>query len=411
MGGRRSQAATGPKRQWEGKGKIKLIQGGAAAAEREPSLVIPLPVSVTYSSTLVRLRRRPTPDSLDCSTARLIDSTGPVALTSILGRLRVMMCLHILASFLAIAISGGIVYRRRSGRCTSKKLLHNETVIITGASAGIGKATAHDLARRGARVIMACRNLIKAQRVADIIKSETGNPQVIVEELDLSDLESVRRFAENIKKKEKSLKVLINNAGAGVSTRQMSPQNLELTMATNHYGHFLLTNLLLDLLKASAPSRIVTVSSKLHGVAKEMDVDNLNFTNAKEYSLLAAYAQSKLCNILFTKELSRRLEGTGVTANCLHPGVVATEGFHKVGTLRGYIYSALAQVVGKDCLTGAQTTIYLAVSDEVKDSSGKYFVDCQESTCYQQAENEDLARRLWDVSERDVSLEAREKFC
>ncbi|XP_064109512.1 retinol dehydrogenase 13-like isoform X5 [Macrobrachium nipponense] len=379
MGGRRSQAATGPKRQWEGKGKIKLIQGGAAAAEREPSLVIPLPVSVTYSSTLVRLRRRPTPDSLDCSTARLIDSTGPVALTSILGRLRVMMCLHILASFLAIAISGGIVYRRRSGRCTSKKLLHNETVIITGAS-------------------------------ADIIKSETGNPQVIVEELDLSDLESVRRFAENIKKKEKSLK--INNAGAGVSTRQMSPQNLELTMATNHYGHFLLTNLLLDLLKASAPSRIVTVSSKLHGVAKEMDVDNLNFTNAKEYSLLAAYAQSKLCNILFTKELSRRLEGTGVTANCLHPGVVATEGFHKVGTLRGYIYSALAQVVGKDCLTGAQTTIYLAVSDEVKDSSGKYFVDCQqESTCYQQAENEDLARRLWDVSERDVSLEAREKFC
>lgn len=315
----------------------------------------------------------------------------------------------IILVLLTSLVVGGAVYRRLSGRCISTRRLDGRTVIITGGSAGIGKATAYELARRGARVILGCRNLTKAQKVTDDIKASTGNSEVMVEELDVSNLDSVRKFAKNIKEKEKAIHILVNNAGVGIPDKRTTAQGLELTMATNHYGHFLLTNLLLDVIKATPSSRIVTVSSLAHISCKHLDFDDLNFTNIP-YSVYGAYAQSKFCNILFTKELTRKLEGTGVTANCLHPGAVATELFNRDNSVLGTVLTYLAYVVAKDINGGAQTSIYLAVSEEVEGVSGKYFVDCKETNCSSQADDAGLAKKLWEASERDVNLQPTEMF-
>lgn len=287
--------------------------------------------------------------------------------------------------------------------------MDGKTVIVTGASAGIGLATAEDLARRGARVIMGCRNAAKSAKVAQEIREKTGNQEVHVRALDLSDLDSVREFAREFKKTEKRLDVLINNAGVGIPDKRLTKQGFELTMATNHYGHFLLTNLLLDTLKNSAPSRVVSVSSVAHKYCSKVDLDDLNF-NKTPYAVFPAYALSKLCNILFTKELTRKLEGTGVVANSLHPGVVATEVFNKENTWLGAFLTFLVGVVGKQRDGGAQTSIYLAVAEEAQNVSGKYFVDCKESECHPSAEDEGLAKKLWEVSERDVKLQPGEMF-
>ncbi|XP_063609521.1 retinol dehydrogenase 14-like [Penaeus indicus] len=372
-----------------------------------------------------------------------------------------------------LTVVGGIIYRRQSGRCKSTRRMDGKTVIVTGASAGIGLATAEDLARRGARVIMGCRNAAKSAKVAQEIREKTGNQEVHVRTLDLSDLDSVRAFAREFKKEEKRLDVLINNAGVGIPDKRQSKQGYELTMATNHYGHFLLTNLLLDTLKASAPSRVVSVSSVAHKYCSKVDLDDLNFNktpyavfpayalsklcnilftkelarklkgtdtlkasapsrvvsvssvahkycskvdlddlnfNKTPYAVFPAYALSKLCNILFTKELARKLKGTGVVANSLHPGVVATEVFNKENTWLGALLTVLVGIVGKQRDGGAQTSIFLAVAEEAQNVSGKYFVDCKESECHSSAEDEGLAKKLWEVSERDVKLQPSEMF-
>ncbi|MPC37092.1 Retinol dehydrogenase 12 [Portunus trituberculatus] len=289
-----------------------------------------------------------------------------------------------------------MVYLRRAGRCTSTRSLAGMTAIVTGASAGIGMETAKDLARRGARVILACRNLKKAQMVAvssqslpgqsvsrqllpgqsvssqslphkaissqslpfqsissqsltaqsvssqslpgqsgssrsfpDHIISETGNRKVVVRLLDTSDLSSVRRFAKEILQTEDTIHILVNNAGiAGKQMREVTGDGLELTMATNHYGHFLLTNLLLKRLKQSAPSRIINVSSVAHFFTWNINLKDLNFEK-RSYGTLEAYAQSKLCNILFSLELADKLHGSGAitlaydTRNEEHPLQIA----------------------------------------------------------------------------------------
>ncbi|XP_069981883.1 retinol dehydrogenase 13 [Penaeus vannamei] len=306
-------------------------------------------------------------------------------------------------------VGGGAIYRRRSGRCRSSRQMKGKTVIVTGGSSGIGLATAEDLARRGARVILACRNAAKASQVAHGIRERTGNADVQVRVLDTSDLDSVRKFAKDLKETEKRLDVLINNAGVGIPQRRLTKQGFELTMATNHYGHFLLTNLLLDVLKASAPSRVVTVSSLVHKNCSKADFEDLNFDKSP-YSSFRAYALSKLCNVLFTKEIARKLQGTGVVANCLHPGVVATEILNKENTWMGALLTFLIGLIGKTRDDGAQTSIYLAVAEEAQHISGKYFVDCKESPCCKLAEDEGLAKKLWEVSERNVKLQPAEVF-
>ncbi|XP_068231300.1 retinol dehydrogenase 11-like isoform X2 [Palaemon carinicauda] len=215
-----------------------------------------------------------------------------------------------------------VIYRRQSGVCTSKKSLDGKTAIVTGSSAGIGKETARDLARRGARVIVACRNVQRAQKVADDIFGTTGNGQVFVKQLDTSDLTSVRTFAKQIIDTEKELHILVNNAGiAAPSVKTLTSDGLEMTMATNHFGHFLLTNMLLDLLRKSAPSRVINVSSQGHKCCKNLVVDDLNYEKRPYPNILASYGQTKLANILFTVELAERMKGTGRGAWCsnYHP--------------------------------------------------------------------------------------------
>ncbi|XP_071550605.1 retinol dehydrogenase 13-like isoform X2 [Panulirus ornatus] len=282
-----------------------------------------------------------------------------------------------LLTTLLVLMLTGFVYRRRSGKCTSRRSLRGRTAIVTGASSGIGKETARDLARRGARVILACRNLMKAQMVADEIMRSTGNKEVVARLVDTADLQSVREFAREILGTERAIHVLVNNAGiVGPEKRQVTRDGLELTMATNHYGHFLLTNLLLKRLKQSAPSRVINVASAAHMFTMNIDPRDLNYEK-KSYGTMSAYAQSKLCNILFTFELAQKLRGSGVTTNTLHPGAVSTEFFVKDKASRSWLLRALTQalnflvkVVGKDSVLGAQTTIYLSVAEDVEDVSG-----------------------------------------
>ncbi|KAK3872325.1 hypothetical protein Pcinc_022543 [Petrolisthes cinctipes] len=247
-----------------------------------------------------------------------------------------------------------VFYRMNSARCKSLTRLDGKTVIVTGASAGIGKEAARDLARRGARIILACRNLEKAQRVAEEITTDTWNHNVVVRELDVSDLDSVRKFAKEILTTEEHLDILINNAGmAGHPKREVTHDGLELTMATNHYGHFLLTNLLLKLLKKSAPSRIIVVSSVMHKFCTKLDPEDLNFEK-KYYSFFSSYNQSKLCNVLFTLELADRLKGVGVTANCLHPGAVATDISARGGHILYFLQNIGLKLIGKGQVTEGQ---------------------------------------------------------
>ncbi|XP_076034952.1 uncharacterized protein LOC143021402 [Oratosquilla oratoria] len=206
----------------------------------------------------------------------------------------------------------GRKYRRVIGWCTSQASMEGKVVLITGASAGLGKETALDLARRGARVIMACRNLQKATKVLEEIREATGNNLVEVQLLDTSSMASVRKFAKNFLKNEKRLDVLILNAGIiGPSKLTFTDEGNEITIATNHLGHFLLTNILLDLMKKNSPSRIVVVASMAHVVDEGFDIDNLNMKKNSYPGSEKTYCYSKLCNVLFTKQLSQYLEGAG----------------------------------------------------------------------------------------------------
>ncbi|XP_042205916.1 retinol dehydrogenase 11-like isoform X1 [Homarus americanus] len=318
---------------------------------------------------------------------------------------------------LVVLLLARFTYRAYSGRCTSKRTLRGFTAIVTGGSAGIGKEAARDLAGRGARVILACRNQVKAQMVADEIMSATGNKEVLVRKLDTADLQSVRSFAQGILETEEALHILVNNAGMyGTEEREVSPDGLEITMATNYYGHFLLTNLLLELLKKSAPSRIINVSSAAHLFTRNINIKDLNFEK-KSYGAFSAYSQSKLCNILFSLELSKKLRGSGVMVNSLHPGTVSTEIFLKEERTRSlpikvicHLLNIIVKVAGKDSELGAQTIIHLAVSEKVEQVSGKYFEDCKEVGSSWLAQDKAVAKSLWEISEVDVQLRPSEMY-
>ena len=223
----------------------------------------------------------------------------------------------VMYSFIRKYFAGGV--------CTSKVRMDGKVVLVTGANTGIGKETALDLAKRGARVIMACRDLKKGETALNDIVEKTGSKNVVLKQLDLASLKSVRTFAEDINQNEPHLHVLINNAGVMMIPELTKTEDgFEMQMGVNHLGHFLLTNLVVDLLKKSTPSRIVVVSSVAHWLmTKEMKFDNIN--SEVSYDKGDAYGQSKLANVLFVRELATRLKETGVTANSLHPGAVSTE--------------------------------------------------------------------------------------
>ena len=284
----------------------------------------------------------------------------------------------------------------------SKRSLQGKTVVITGGNTGIGKETAVDLASRGAKVIIGCRNLQKGKEALNEIKERSGNSNVSLEEIDLASLESVRKFADKFLNSEPRLDILINNAGVMACPYQKTKDGFEMQFGTNHLGHFLLTMLFLDRLKSSQPSRIINVSSKGHRMGSgKINFEDINYE--KSYDSWAAYFNSKLANVLFTRELSKRLEGTHVTVNALHPGAVSTE----LG--RHTILATLALPIGwyilKTPTQGAQTSIYCAVSEEMEGVSGKYLKDCAIVEESKGAQDDDAAKKLWDLSMKMVGLE------
>ncbi|XP_062560035.1 retinol dehydrogenase 14 isoform X2 [Armigeres subalbatus] len=286
------------------------------------------------------------------------------------------------------------------GKITSSRNMEGKTVIVTGANSGIGKETARDLAKRGARVIMACRNMETAAQARDEIVKETGNKNVVLKKLDLSSQGSIREFAADILKTESKLDVLVHNAGFAETFRKTkSVDGIEFTMATNHYGPFLLTHLLIDLLKRSAPSRIVIVASEMYRLAS-VNLNNLNPVNTLPAYL---YYVSKSANIMFTRELARRLEGTNVTANCLHPGMIDS-GIWRNVRFPLTLPMAVIKAFFKTNEEGAQTQLHLACSSEVEGISGKYFRDCKEAGLTAGISDMERAKKLWEESAKMVKL-------
>jgi NAD(P)-dependent dehydrogenase (short-subunit alcohol dehydrogenase family) len=281
--------------------------------------------------------------------------------------------------------------------------MKGKVVLITGANQGVGKASAVALGKLGARLVLVCRNAEKGRAAVDDIRRE-GAQDVELIIGDMGSQSDVRRVAGEFKAGHDRLDVLLNNAGVLVTTRRSTVDGIEETFAINHLGYFLLTHVLLDVLKASGPSRVVSVSSEAHRRAK-MRWDDLEF-KAGPYSAFTAYGQSKLANILFTRELARRLEGTKVTANCLHPGVVAT-GF---GHTYGGVMSAVMMLARPFLITpekGARTSVFLASSPEVEGVTGKYFDKCKEKRPSAEALAEGAPERLWAISEEKTGLRAK----
>ncbi|XP_059223839.1 retinol dehydrogenase 13-like [Stomoxys calcitrans] len=283
-----------------------------------------------------------------------------------------------------------------------KNRIDGKVVIVTGSNTGIGKEIALEMAKRGAHVHMACRNLERCEEARlDIIK-QSGNSNVFNRQLDLASLQSVRDFAAKFNQEVDRLDILINNAGIMAPPRMLSADGYELQFAVNHLGHFLLTNLLLDKLKASAPSRIVVLSSMAHTWGR-IQKDDIN--SEKKYSAFSAYGQSKLANILFTRKLAKMLKSSNakVDINCLHPGVVQTEisrnnSIMKVGAA---LFSKLFLRSPKG---GAQTAIYLALDPDLEGISGGYYDNMALAPLKKDAKDDEMADWLWRKSEKMVAL-------
>lgn len=280
----------------------------------------------------------------------------------------------------------------------SDTTMQGRSVLITGATSGIGKEAAVELAGMGANVTIVARDERKGRGTQSEIKERSGADADLML-ADFASLADVRRLADEYRSSHDALHVLLNNAGAYNPTRAESRDGYELTFAVNHLAHFLLTDLLLDTIKASTPARIINVSSDAHN-GSTIDFNDLQSTNG--YGGMRAYGQSKLANILFTKELARRLEGTGVTVNAVHPGVVRTGFGRNSGGLTSALF-AVFHVVGRPFTLspsqGAETSVYLASSPDVEDISGEYFIKKQVADSSAAARDAEAAKRLWEVSE------------
>jgi len=272
--------------------------------------------------------------------------------------------------------------------------MKGKTCLITGANRGIGRATALGLARQGANVVIVSRNQERGEAARTEIIAESGNQAIDLMVADLSSQAAIRQLAADLKDQYPHLHVLINNAGLAKKERTLTADGLETTFAVNHLAPFLLTNLLLDSLKASAPARIVNVSSMVHKWG-QLDFDDLQ--GEQRYDMDKAYNQSKLANILFTYELARQLAGSGVTVNSLEPGMVVTD-FGRGYTGFKAFMSKMWRVFMKSPAQGAETSIYLATSPEVAGLSGKHFVKKQAVEFSKETYNETAAGRLWTVS-------------
>ncbi|XP_053921715.1 serine/arginine repetitive matrix protein 2-like [Cuculus canorus] len=387
---------------WDRGAAVPWEVGAARAHPRAVAPVLllhPMPVGVSGSGAAPVLR---------CRGKALSDLRPRRTLSRRSGRTAAMEvpsgCSHPGWFVLALVLALWLWVRRR--RCWDPRRcpadLTGKTVIVTGANSGIGKCVALDLARRNARTILACRSRERGEAAAAEIRAATGNPAVVVRVVDTASLASVRAFARAVLREETRLDVLVNNAGSTGLPFAVTPEGLERTFATNYVGTFLLTRLLLDLLKASAPARIVNVSSFRHR-AGTADCRFLT-GQARPGSFDAAYNSTKLMNVLFTAELARRLRGTGVTANALSPGVVSTGIMRHFGCAVRALF-ALARPFIKSAERGAASTIFCAVSEEAAGISGKYFdSECGLALPAPAARDAALARKLWEETERLTGL-------
>jgi NAD(P)-dependent dehydrogenase (short-subunit alcohol dehydrogenase family) len=286
---------------------------------------------------------------------------------------------------------------------TLKVNMNGKICLITGATNGIGKATALALAQMGATVVIVGRNPAKCAAVVSEIKHISGNDAVEALTGDLSIMTEVRQVAEQFESKYQQLHVLVNNAGGAFAKREVTSEGFERTFALNHLNYFLLTNLLLDTLKASAPARIVNVSSDSHKGA-HLDFDDLQSEQGN--FVFNAYGRTKLAVVVFSYELARRLSGTGVTANVLHPGLVRTGFASNMGTLPSVAINFFMRFVGLTPEQGAQTSVYLATSPAVEEVTGKYWEKRKAVPSGRNSYNETTWARLWEVSEKMVAARA-----
>lgn len=279
-----------------------------------------------------------------------------------------------------------------------------KVALVTGATNGIGKVAALELAQMGATVVVAGRNPQKTAATVAEIKRDSGNDAVHGLVADLSLQAQVRGLADDFKSQFDRLDVLLNNAGALFKKQQETVDGYELTFALNHLNYFLLTNLLLDIIKASAPARIINVSSEAHQSSATFDFDNLDGRKAYGFAGTGVYGQSKLANILFTRELARQLAGTDVTANAAHPGMVATGFARNNGGLMALFMKTLGPLLMKTPAQGAETLVYLASSPEVEGVTGGYFADRQSVAPSAGAQDDAAAKKLWAISAEMTGL-------
>ncbi len=284
--------------------------------------------------------------------------------------------------------------------------LSGKTCLVTGANSGLGKATASGLAKLGATVVMVCRNRERGEAARSEIVGASGNPAVDLMLADLSSQQSIRQLADAFKAKYPHLHVLINNAGGVFYTRMVSADGIEYSLAFNHLAPFLLTHLLLDVLKASAPARIVNVTTR-PWPNTVIHFDDLQFETRK-YRGYQAYGESKLGNILFTYELARRLQGTGVTVNCVHPGVFKSN-FGRSNEQQPWfmrVMEPLSRLFMAEAEQAAKRVLYLATSPDVEGVSGKYFANKQEIKSPPQSYDEAATQQLWQISAKLTRLSA-----
>lgn len=309
----------------------------------------------------------------------------------------------VLLSSVGAGVGAVVLFKTYVGGCRydNDKRLDDKVVVITGANTGLGKAAAKEFATRGASVVMACRDLTKCRRVRSEILAQTRNKRVVCEELDLASLESIRNFAARINDSVKQIDILVNNAGIMRCPKLLTKDGFEMQLGVNHLGHFCLTSLLLDKIKAAAPSRVINVASTAHQRGK---INYTDLNSEKEYDPAGAYNQSKLANVLFTKELAEKLKGTGVSVFAVHPGIVNTEITRYMGVASSWTAAVFAKpllwLFAKTPKQGVQGIIYCALADGIEEHSGKYFCNCKVTAPNPIAEDKIASSWLWAVSER-----------
>ncbi|KAK7866953.1 hypothetical protein R5R35_014727 [Gryllus longicercus] len=313
------------------------------------------------------------------------------------------------ACVVVAAIAFKVWFKKTTGMCRSTRRLDGLTAMVTGANSGIGLETAKELARRGARVLLACRDPVKGQQALVAVRvAATAGATVELLSLDLASLESVRACASKVLATEQRLDILVNNAGGLYFGTKPTIDGLFPEIQVNHLGSFLLTLLLIDLMKKSAPSRVIFVSTLLHRFVS-MNPEHLEYTRARQLFKWQVHCVSKLASVVTAKELARRLKDTGVTVNSLHPGITRTNVFRSLPFCGGPLVNLFTSIFCKTPLEGAQTSIYLAASEEVEGISGHYYSDCKEARMSSQAFDWTLAKAVWKKSENLVGLRDDER--